>query len=224
MTNPLTTLDELIWKQFEKVTIAAEKRFGCDKWDLYQGTKNIEMTLVVGTGVYFTGYGFETKSIFPHGILGIAAIPLAGLGFYAYNAIIPQQRRKDEAKEFLLTGAVYQPQFSFQRPTILGMAGTSFLCGTIIETYYKTFAFLPTYHLMAIASFLIGAGLSAHIVGEYFESQLPRPPSAKKSLRQALADYVSKPFHKEPQPTEVPAVKYAAEQRAVVACPKIAEA
>lgn len=213
MTNPLTTLDELIWKQFEKVTVAAEKRWGWDKWDLDQGTKNIEMTLAIGAGVYFTGYGFEAKSIFPHGILGIAAITLAGLGFYAYNTIIPQQRRKDEVKEFLLTGAVYQPQFSSRRPTVLGLAGTSFLCGTIIETYYKTLVSLPTDHLMAIASFLIGAGLSTHVAGEYFESQLPRPPStAKKSLWQALADYVSKPFHKEPQPAEVPAAKYAVEQ------------
>lgn len=31
MRNPLTSLDELVWKQFEKVTIAAEKRFGWDK-------------------------------------------------------------------------------------------------------------------------------------------------------------------------------------------------
>ena len=56
MRNPLTSLDELIWKQFEKITIAANKRLGWSKYDLANITQNISTVSYFGMGGYTALY------------------------------------------------------------------------------------------------------------------------------------------------------------------------
>jgi len=58
MINPLTSLDELILKQYEKVTVKANKELGWSKYDLARLSTDYAATLYVGTGIYFFMGGF----------------------------------------------------------------------------------------------------------------------------------------------------------------------
>ena len=63
MTNPLTSLDELIWQQFEKVTVAANKRLGWNKYDLATASSGAASVSALGSGLYSGIYGFLKNQI-----------------------------------------------------------------------------------------------------------------------------------------------------------------
>lgn len=222
MSNPLTTLDELIWKQFEKVTVAAEKRLGWDKWDLAIGTLGVAAGSFAGTGVYlsiqeiiFSGYNS----------LPITAIPfIAGVAGYEAGRMFLQRARAREEKLVEQGVAPFQPQFNPFRPGGLALGAAATLYGIFTLKYgqpetpakYATNsqAFNTINGLITILAGTYGISLFSSY---YFITQLPRPPSpAKKSLWHALAGYITKPFHKEQQPVEVPVSKYVAEQKALL--------
>ncbi len=222
MTNPLTSLDELIWKQFEKVTVAAEKRFGWDKWDLAQITIGAAAVSYLGTGLstFFTGYkGNNTM------LTGLGAIAIVGsvgvyeLGRYAFNLM------RGVEKAEIKRGTIWKPRFGSTRPFLYLTSLSSICTGIYAPTIAagKTPPQLPKisvndFEYLSSLLFLGTASLLFFLTTtSYFITQLPRPPSTKKSLWQALADYVTKPFHNEQQPAEVPISKYVAEQRALLA-------
>ena len=51
-------MDELILKQYEKVTVKANKELGWSKYDLARLSTDYAATLYVGTGIYFFMGGF----------------------------------------------------------------------------------------------------------------------------------------------------------------------
>jgi|SRR3989338_9204905 len=77
MTNPLTSLDELIWKQFEKVTQYAHKEYGWDKYDLAHVIDSVSGVVAVGTGTYGLIVGTLEKNI-PYLAEHISLVPLCG--------------------------------------------------------------------------------------------------------------------------------------------------
>ncbi len=204
MTNPLTTLDELIWKQFEKVTNAAYKRYGWDKYDLAVLASDVANFSFGLMGAYIGYHGIREK--FPANVIaGALLIPL-GLFNHFYDRRRAERLRDKEFATVLKKGCSSEPQFSAERPVLSGMAAYAFYSG--VNGLYR-----GNYPLIGISLLAGSVYMAAHIGYRYFLSQIPKPPStAKKSLWQALADYVTKPFHKEQQPVEVPAAKYIAER------------
>ncbi len=223
MTNPLTTLDELIWRQFEKVTVAAEKRWGWDKWDLSIGTLGVAAGSFAGTGVYLSIQEIIFSKYYN---LPLATLPvIAGVVGYEAGRMFLQRARAREEKLVKQGVAPFQPQFNPFRPGGLALGAAAILYG--IFTLKYGVPDIPTDYATNPHAFSTIDGLGTILAGTYgtslfgtfyFITQLPRPPSsAKKSLWEALAGYVTKPFHKEPQPVEVPAAKYVAEQKALLA-------
>ncbi len=214
MTNPLITLDELIWKQFEKVTIAADKRLGWDKWDLARITYNLADAAYAGFGTYLAVAGIENSSpalFFFGGSLVIGS-------YYVHKLHQANNKRQKslELQQLITTGAPAQPSFGPKRPLELGFyLFAEYHSLTLAYNNKETFISLSAgdesaiYSLFGLAIIFGGVGATLWTFGEYFSSQLPRPPSAKKTLWRALAEYVTKPFHKDiALPAEQPAAKY----------------
>jgi hypothetical protein len=107
MTNPLTTLDELIWKQFEKVTIAANKKWGWDKWDLAMTTDYLYCAGFACSGVYVALYGVFARepSI---ALLGAAGAAISPLG-YSIQKEKNRYFKNREWKQLVETGATAEP-------------------------------------------------------------------------------------------------------------------
>ena len=57
MTNPLLTLDRLIWNAHEKVTRAAYQRLGWNKYDLVQIAETAGNFGMIATGLAIVGHG-----------------------------------------------------------------------------------------------------------------------------------------------------------------------
>ncbi len=227
MTNPLTTLDELIWRQFEKVTIAAEKRLGWDKWDLAKISCFIAAGANTGIGVYqvIKGLVFSQYEFVPGGTL----VGLGGIASYVIADKVLNELKVAEERRFARGETIIKSHLWEERPVLIALGSFSVAAG--VYSLIKGSPYIPERYQSDPSAYNTVTGLSEILGGswiaslatiDYFLSQLPRPPSsAKKSLWQALADYVSKPFHKEQQPAEVPVVKYNVEERAVVAGPPI---
>jgi len=79
MKNPLTSLDELIWQQFEKVTQYAHKEYGWNKYDLSRWCDNAAALSLVGMGTYSALQGFiDPTTRAPLNLsLGFAAVAAA---------------------------------------------------------------------------------------------------------------------------------------------------
>jgi hypothetical protein len=208
MRNPLTSLDELIWRQYEKVTQKAAK-LGYSKYDL--------MYLCdVGAAVSFTGNGSYTML---EGILGGSALATAfgaacaiiGGLYYKASKITTAETEERDTRALVQYGAVPPPQFTGIRPLHLGMA--VYLVGlgayTLIRedipvpsTFQKLspsdYATLKGLAELALSAF--GAGV---VSASYFLDQTPLPP--QKKFWQAWYEKLAARFQK---PAEVPAVKY----------------
>ena len=213
MTNPLTSLDELIWKQFEKVTVAANKRLGWNKYDCAYLANIIGNVSFIGYGTYELLLGIEKQST--TGLLDIVVgggCLIAGGIFLHGSKEKFKQKEEQELRHLAYTAASPpKPNFDPSRPVILAIAaeattvGLYYLIATATIDPSLTY---PSPTLIGLIQIAAGTMISFLQIQRYFEDQLMTPPSTKKSIWKAVTDYVTKPFHKAtPQPAES-AVRY----------------
>src|SRR3989344_1343933 len=116
MQNPLVTLDEIIWKQFEKVTIKANKSLGWNKYDLARITNTAANLAYTTYGVYELLYGLGNNSLLDMTVGGVV-IPL-GYILNKRNQKILNKDEEIEVRYIERNGAPMQPLYDPFRPTI----------------------------------------------------------------------------------------------------------
>ena len=217
MINPLISLDELIWQQFEKVTVAANKKLGWNKYDLARIADSTAAMFFSGVGVYYTLRGVHDSSI-THPIYLAGGIFITSLGYFIYNSKNQRNKRaeEEEIKEIVRTGAAKEPEMSMYRPIMLLWPGY-FITRSLDHLMqrnskipeFSTSLSINQHNTLAGLLFLsMGLYFLGDWSADYFRSQIMTPPSIKKSIWITLTNYVTKPFYKAlPQPEES-AVKY----------------
>lgn len=192
MKNPLTSLDELIWKQCEKVTEYAYKNAGWDKWDLIRVTDTAAITAQVGMGIY-TAMSGVVRNEFPvlrgYYVLMGGLIGGGGLATSYFYKVMNKQRQDQEFKILTETGASLRPSYGSMRPNALGAA--SALAGYAAYNLHQDAAPLDVLWglTMGCASIL----LISSVASNYFSSQSPpKPPTPKKSLWNIVREVVYK--------------------------------
>jgi len=121
MRNPLLSLDEIISKQFKKVTDIAEKRFS-NKLDLASITDKLLYVSSIGTGTFgcIKGYYAESQAYI---LLGTITLLYGGCAFY--NSTQPREKKTHHHDE--------KTNISGFRPIIfgffLGLSILSFFTG-----------------------------------------------------------------------------------------------
>ena len=222
MKNPLTSLDELIWKEFEKVTQYEHKEWGWDKYDLARMSDNVAVLSLVEMGTYSALHGFIDSSTRAPLNLSIGFAAVAAAYFLSKH----KQRKNDEfeleeLKDFVETGAVRPPIILWFRPLyFLGFSGYFLQEG--VEKLLNRESFVPQFFtFLSPGEYNTLIGLSALCVsmcalGEgsagYFRSQiytLPGPPTKKpfwKTMYAGLSDrFKPKAI---PEPAAEPTSKY----------------
>ncbi len=189
LTDLLTTVDEAIWRQFEKITLKAEKELGWSKYDLAHKANIVEGCAGLSCLTYITASGVMMND-FKYMLLGIGVAPVAVYNHFQNRKII-EQREKSELYSSI-GGVVEAPLFGPFRP-IAGAMGTLAISQGIFGL-----SFSPTpevskqqivaYGLMIVA---IGAAYVFRETGDYFLTQIPRPPSAKKTVWQFVKEKVA---------------------------------
>lgn len=213
MQNPLTSLDELVWKQFEKVTQYAYKNYGWDKWDLTNIVDQAFCASYLGIGIFASEIGMQTYNPqhFLMAIVGIVGGITMSYGFNQKNKL----SREKEINSFLKKGATYKPYFDSFRPTALTIGVTGI--GVFLSRYSSLYNYPPlqkkgistnneilAYSLIGIAGCFC---LIAMQISNYFRTQLPTPPTKKKNLWKIVSDYVTKPFRSlGEKPVEAPTI------------------
>ncbi len=180
----LTSVDEKIWKQCEKVTNYTYKNIGYDQWDLAYITDTATIATEVGMGAYMAVEGLvNDKYSLPlrgylvsmGGLIGVGW-PVTFLSFYMNNTTMVRER---ELNTLTQTGASPLPCYSSLRPLILGAA--AILAGGGVYSFQQEGVTLFE-HLFGSISAFNSILLTSMVASNYFKSQLPRPPAPKKSL------------------------------------------
>ncbi len=179
MTNPLTTLDEIIWKQFEKVTVAAEKNLGLNKWDLARISSSAGTIFFAGAGVTIAGSGIFMEDI-TYTLMG-AVSGLVALGTYIpiYKNLRVSEQLEEEKLLNTSETLSEKPHFTPGRPLSYGLAAVIGFMGSlplyyqssppqIIRNIYSTYGPFIGLGLMLAAGALVSLESS-----NYFKSQLP---------------------------------------------------
>ncbi len=208
MNNSLTSLDELVWKLFEKITVAANKSLGWDKYDLVQIADDTTAVAGIGYGTYMVLCGLALNQYSPAqaGYLAMGAVC-----FSFSSAFIPLSRkmnksyREKEVREILRTGVCKKPSFKPLRPFAILLAPA-----LIGKSYHSTpYANEGVNTALDLALLTGGVMWESSIVSSYFNSQIMTPPSRKMSLWGTLWSYVTKPFSTvTPKPVEQPVSDY----------------
>ena len=126
------------------------------------------------------------------------------------------QLEEQETEEIIRTGASRQPKMYWDRPLLLGISGA--LIYQSIDHLIHRDSKVPeiftslsqNQHNTLGGLILLCLGLYSLSLGSaiYFRSQIMTPPATKRSIWQAVTDYVTKPFHQAaPLPVES-GVKY----------------
>lgn len=126
-----------------------------------------------------------------------------------------QKERRREQKLLLQTGASEEPAMDPLRPVglVLGSAflgwGTLFYTPEAVPENLQNMSPELYNTLGRMMTILCGTYLSSSSAMFYFQSQLPKPPSTKKSLGQAIAGYLTKHLGKKfLTPAEAPVQQY----------------
>lgn len=176
--NALTSLDELIWKQFEKITHYTDQEFGYNKWDLVHLTNEINYFSLFSSGVSFTYSSFVDHIPFA-AFLGGISIASTILDYAPNKKHLESKKQKENT--LLHQGIIQQPQFSPYRPTILGIAVLNSLSLLYLDLEQPS---LP----LSISIFLL-----SYSARSYFIDQTPKPPTKKKIFFKTLYDKLN-PF------------------------------
>ncbi len=207
--TPLTSLDELIWKQFEKVTQYAHKNYGWDKYDLTNVMETAASGLMMGYGTYLVTAATMANS-FSRGI-GYAFLGtgtgLLGIIFGSLSRRRNENGRTKELQKLLQTGAASKPHYNALRP--LALFGF-----TYVATWGLLSNQIKNENLNRVFDFAFITGELGFIfftAASYFKDQIMTPPSAKKSFLKTLYQQAANRLKPKPalQPVEDPAGKYA---------------
>ncbi len=209
MKNPLTSLDELIWKQFEKVTQYAHKNYGWDKYDLTNVMETAASGLMIGYGTYVVTAATMANSFsrsIGYAFLGTGT-GLLGIIFGSLSRRRNENERAKELQKLLQTGAASKPHYTAIRPAaLLGFTyiATQGLLGDRLKNENLNMAF-------DLALITGNLGIYFFTVASYFKDQIMTPPSAKKPFWKTLYQQAANRLKPKPalQPVEDPAGKYA---------------
>ncbi len=212
MANPLTSLDELIWNQFEKVTQYAHKNYGWDKWDLAHLANWATGASFVGAGIYsFLALNHETSPVEQavDTTFGILGLTIGMAAPYAFNKL-NQYHREAELDQLIHSRSVKRPQFSWKRPLFMYFG---ILTMTIGDSYLQGETLLNK--TTGLATLCFGFSYEFSEISNYFSTQFPKPPSTKKPFWKTTYEGIKNKFQPKPQlePAAEPIAKYAAEQR-----------
>ena len=202
MKDTLTSLDKLIWEQFEKVTQYAHRNYGWDKWDLASLADRVCGAAFIGVGIYTLLLTNHTSpdqqtTLTLEGAVSLLLGPTAPYLMKKTYEI----RQRCEYYQLLQGSSVKQPSFSWWRPVMLygglniAMAGAFFLSREELDSKVAGLA--------ALCTSTIFESLTA---SSYFASQLPKPPSAKKSFWKTVYEGISNRFKPKslPEPATEP--------------------
>ncbi len=206
----LTKVDEATWKQYEKVTNWAYQNYGWSKYGLARMCYGAESVCIVGMGTYSALDGLNR---IPTSKLEIAVGTLSTMiGVYILSQMNKCYKKLEQSEmKMAISGAAIQPKFDARRPRKL--LESAAICG-LAAAVVSNFGPLPEQYSGTIKEYLtlgiaIGIlyGLSSfcRVSSDYFSSQIPKPPKAKKSVWQALYEPIGKYFRKAiPQPEPKP--------------------
>ena len=199
MQNPidaLTSLDELIWKQFEKITHYADKEFGLSKWDLARTSHTAFLLsgIIVSNSLLVEGYSFPATFVLP---------PF--LSSYIIATSRCKERQKTE-NAFLRSGIVPTYETYQSRPLALGII--SIIPSFLLAAYYLDLDFIPesARRISAFKTtefFSVATSGYFRVAASYFEDQNPKPPTPRKPFFKTLYDKLN-PFKNLEAPEAVP--------------------
>jgi hypothetical protein len=210
----LTKVDEATWKQYEKVTNWAYKNYGWSKYELATMCGRAEGICFTGYGTYLTLNCLNDSSSLMKGV-GIATGATCSIvGGYIFNSAPKRNKQLEQAeKELAIYGVTRKPEFGKKRPldllidtTLASIIASLSYFGPLPKQYGGT---IEEYRLLGVAMGVTFLGTNfCRISADYFSSQLPKPPKAKKSVWQALSEPITKYFRKavhqmEPKPEGV---------------------
>ena len=179
----LQNVDEGIWKQFENVTLKAEKELGWSKYDCARVVLKGELIADTAWVTYLSAHGWlslNTSEIIMGGVL--APLVFYSIGWKQKEIAKKEKREMDLAKE----GVGYITKLDALRPIIL--ATSLYMTG---EGIHKLFQSPEDGNFQkSVADAMIWVALGSYytfrVVKDYFVSQIPRPPSSKKTVWQYL--------------------------------------
>src|SRR3989338_10069535 len=211
MKKPLTSLDELIWQQFEKVTQYAHKNYGWDKYDCKQVTDSLSGVAGVGFGVcsILLGYNLD-KAFISSGYMAMG-VALAGLGICIpyLSEKADNYYRKQEVREIIQSGATQQPSFIWTRPLAIAVGiGVAWIGMDFLEESKG----MET-RLLGLMMLPGAAHLEFSSASSYFRSQIMTPPSTTKPFWRTTYERIKNKFSPKPtlEPAAEPISKYSLE-------------
>ncbi len=169
LEQKLLQLDEVIWKQYEKVTQAADKYLGLDKYDLAKGCNNLVVGGALASSLYYGLYSIKEQSG-PFGVVSLTYLGMAGLNYFAFPKV-SQSLKKREQRE-VQQGIILAPVFNSIRPSGLIISMCAYGVGTVFFNNHTTDSSL----LLALSNLSIGFYLSGAMSRWYFHDQIPKPP------------------------------------------------
>ena len=206
--DPLTTLDEIIWKQFEKVTVKANKELGWNKYDLARITDAVSAVAYTGLGFYIgsVGYLSDNPVVMAFGAIGVTASP------FIYRSDIKKNNQKEEKEIAFLerNGAPKQPTFRPIRPICLGIGSYYFAWAAKIFYYGETEIPETVQNISQyedMTTLMLGMGgfcVTSNVISNYFKDQIMKPPTKKKSFWKTLYNKATEPFRPKPEPIPIP--------------------
>lgn len=204
MTNPLTSLDELIWKQFEKVTQYAHKEYGWDKYDLANVMHLSGSMAMAGMCTYASileaiNHQYGTSAVVGSLIVPIAYHHQSQRSFY-------EQLKKIELKTLTITSTAVQYSFDSLR--------SSLLIGSLVLTVLGINHVAQADDTKQILEGLVliggAVGFASSQAAHYFITQLPTHPSTKKPFWKTTYERIRNKLKPKPQlePAAEPAQQY----------------
>ena len=195
MKNPLTSLDELIWQQFEKITQKAHTELGWDKFDLATRTNLLAGMSMTAAGLYSTfNLYYDNGNISPVGL----GVTVMGLAYYRMCKRSDDTLRVLETYRVMNSGAARKPKFNPRRPlTLMGSLG-----GWYVGSQFIRYAQYPS-HLAIKDPVNFKKTIGLTIIGVastflfqtcamYFHDQIFIPPAGtKKTVWEKINEYVA---------------------------------
>lgn len=168
LEKKLLQLDELIWKQYEKVTQKADAYLGLDKYDLVNICSKLSVGGALGVSVYAGFNSIEQQSV-NYGLLSVVYLGLAGFDYF-YSPKINELRKKQD-QITLQSDLIHYPNFNSTRPEGLILATISYGLGSVFYDKMNNSGLL-----ISLLNFSVGFFTTASISQWYFRDQLPKPP------------------------------------------------
>ena len=208
LNDKLLELDETIWNMVGAFTQYTQKELGWNKYDCAK--------LAISTGSVFgvgTGMGQVSLLVSSAGSIGVlCGISQALFSVFCYHVGTNYLRELKEKEEALLKkGMIYFPTFDPIRP-LLEVGGIAEAGLGILGLFFPHFMYddsITEKEALFVGLITVEQGLffSSMVLGYYFSTQPPSPPTTKKSIWNYLSEKITTPF-RTPQPVKVPTVNY----------------